>query len=76
MDRDIRMKGKGTVHFVDEQRRPRELKGDILVNYVSIMQDIYVKVKLILGDAPFHEPKEFLMPFKNITYIEWETVEE
>jgi hypothetical protein len=66
MDRDIRMKGKGTVHFIDEQRRPRELKGTIIVDYRSMFQPPYVKV---LAD------KEYLMPFSQVIYVEWDIIE-
>ena len=63
MDIDIRMKGKGAVFFKDEYGRPITLRGEIVVNYRSVYQDIYVKVQA--------NQKEYLLPFSSIVYIEW-----
>lgn len=66
-NRDIRMYGKGTVHFIDEEKRPRVLTGEIIVDFNSIFQDVYVKVHISTPTIA-----QYLMPFKNVLYIEWE----
>jgi len=79
-NRDIRMRGKGTVHFIDEEKRPRELTGEIIVDFESIVQDVYVKVRTMpksvstdLENKPetINMP-QYLMPFKSVLYIEWQ----
>ena len=70
-NRDIRMRGKGTVHFVDEQKRPRELTGEIIVDFNSVVQDVYVKVHILIPTDERTKP-QYLMPFKSVVYIEWE----
>lgn len=71
---DIRMKGIGTLHFIDEHKRPRELKGTIIVDYRSLFQAIFVKIEV--GESSQVPPKHFLMPFAQIIYIEWELIEQ
>lgn len=74
MDREIRMKGMGTVHFTDEHKRPRELKGIIIVDYRSLFQAVFVKIEV--GDSKQIASKQFLMPFTQIVYIEWDLIEQ
>jgi len=74
MNRDIRMKGTGTVHFTDEQRRPMALKGTIIVDFTSVIQPPFVKVEVPLEHIV--PSQQYLMPFERITYIEWETIEQ
>ena len=68
-NRDIRMRGKGTVHFVDEEKRPRALTGEIIVDFNSVFQDLYVKVIVIELEPP--SERQYLMPFKSVLFIEW-----
>ena len=58
------MRGKGSVHFVDEEKRPRALTGEIIVDFNSVFQDLYVKVQTV--------EKQYLMPFKTVLFIEWQ----
>jgi len=79
MDREIRMKGKGTLHFVDEQRRPREIKGTIIVDYRSLFQAVFVKVEMeydVYTNPPTKGSRQFLLPFSQVTYIEWDIIEQ
>jgi len=73
MDKEIRMKGKGTVHFKDEHGRPREIKGSIIVDYKSMFHPPFVKIETT--DPPKTATKLYLMPFSQITYIEWDILE-
>jgi len=78
MNREIRMKGKGTVHFIDEYKRPRELKDTIVVDYQSIFQTVFVKVEIeyeIQTNPPTKGTQQYLMPFTSVCYIEWDLVE-
>lgn len=77
MDRDIRMKGKGTVHFKDEQGRPREIKGTIIIDYRSLFHPPFIKIETefdIYTDPPKTGNRQYLMPFSQIVYIEWDIV--
>lgn len=78
MDREIRMKGMGTVHFTDEHKRPRELKGTIIVDYRSLFQPIFVKIEAELLRRPSdpQQTKQYLMPFTSVSYIEWDLIEQ
>lgn len=60
----IRCKGTGKVSFKDEEKRPIVVEGEIVVDWDSVYQPPYVKVKSQNG-------KELLLPFERIVYIEW-----
>jgi len=79
VNREIRMKGKGIVHFKDEHGRPRELKGNVVVDYRSLLQAIYVKIETedaIYTNPPTIKKTEYLMPFTSVCYIEWDLIEQ
>jgi len=60
---NIRHKGKGRVHFKDEEKRPLVLEGEITVDWDSVFHPPYIKVKTT--------KKEYLIPFNQIVYIEF-----
>lgn len=59
---DMRKEGLGSVHFKDEYGRPIGLHGRLIVHFGKTSQYVYIKT----------DDKEYLLPFNQIIYIEWD----
>ena len=73
------MRGTGTLHFLDYstgEKRQLQIKGEILVDYETVVQDAYVKAEGEIGNKGLADRRKILMPFKNVLYIEWKSIEE